>query len=41
MVLAADLPPNTLKRWDQFNGLGREYYATRFRPLLGPGANPA
>jgi predicted amidohydrolase len=29
-----ELPANTLKRWDDFNSLGRDYYATKFRPLL-------
>jgi predicted amidohydrolase len=29
-----DLPANTLKAWDRMNSLGRDYYATTFRPLL-------
>lgn len=31
---AVDLPPKTLQVWDRLNSLGREYYATTFRPLL-------
>jgi predicted amidohydrolase len=36
-----ELPANTLKRWDQFNSLGRDYYATKFRPLLERDSHPA
>jgi predicted amidohydrolase len=31
---AVDLPAKTLQVWDRLNGLGRDYYATTFRPLL-------
>jgi predicted amidohydrolase len=36
-----ELPANTLKAWDHFNSLGRDYYATKFRPLLERDACPA
>ncbi len=36
-----ELPPKTLHRWDLFNDLGRDYYATKFRPLLNPESHPA
>jgi predicted amidohydrolase len=29
-----ELPAKTLQRWDDLNRLGRDYYATKFRPLL-------
>jgi predicted amidohydrolase len=29
-----ELPASTLQAWDQLNALGRDYYATTFRPLL-------
>jgi N-carbamoylputrescine amidase len=29
-----ELPAATLKAWDEMNSLGRDYYATKFRPLL-------
>ena len=31
---AAELPSRTLQVWDHLNSLGRDYYATTFRPLL-------
>jgi predicted amidohydrolase len=31
---AVDLSPKTLQLWDHLNSLGRDYYATTFRPLL-------
>ena len=31
---AVDLPAKTLQVWDRLNGLGRDYYARTFRPLL-------
>jgi hypothetical protein len=31
---AAELPSRTLQVWDHLNGLGRDCYATHFRPLL-------
>ena len=37
----AELPPNTLKTWDDRNRFGQDYYATTFRPLLNREANPA
>jgi hypothetical protein len=36
-----ELPANTLKAWDRFNSLGRDYYATKFRPLLEQDSQPA
>jgi predicted amidohydrolase len=36
-----DLPANTLKAWDHFNSLGRDYYATTFRPLLERDSHPS
>ena len=33
---SVDLPPKTLQVWDHLNSLGRDYYATKFRPLLEP-----
>jgi predicted amidohydrolase len=33
---AVDLPPKTLQVWDHLNSLGRDYYRTKFRPLLEP-----
>jgi hypothetical protein len=33
---AGDLPLKTLQVWDHLNSLGRDYYATTFRPLLNP-----
>jgi hypothetical protein len=38
---AAPLPPKTLQLWDRLNSLGREYYATTFRPLLDRDSNTA
>ena len=38
---AAELPSKTLQVWDRLNSLGRDYYATTFRPLLNREANPA
>jgi hypothetical protein len=38
---AVDLPPKTLQVWDHLNSLGRDYYATTFRPLLDRDAHPA
>jgi predicted amidohydrolase len=29
-----ELPAGTLQAWEHFNRLGRDYYATKFRPLL-------
>jgi N-carbamoylputrescine amidase len=37
----AELPSNTLHRWDHLNSLGRDYYATKFRPLLERDSLPA
>ena len=37
----AELPPNTLKTWDDRNRFGQDYYASTFRPLLNREANPA
>jgi len=37
---AVDLPPKTLQVWDRLNSLGREYYATTFRPLLDRDSHP-
>jgi predicted amidohydrolase len=37
----AALPANTLKAWDHFNAFGRDYYATKFRPLLERNSHPA
>jgi predicted amidohydrolase len=37
---AVDLPAKTLQVWDRLNALGREYYATTFRPLLGRDSRP-
>ena len=37
----AELPPNTLKTWDDRNRFGQDYYATTFRPLLNREASPA
>ena len=37
----AELPPNTLKTWDDRNRFGQDYYVTTFRPLLNRQANPA
>ena len=36
-----ELPANTLKAWDRLNSLGRDYYATKFRPLLERDSHPA
>jgi predicted amidohydrolase len=36
-----ELPANTLQTWDRLNRLGRDYYATQFRPLLERDAHPA
>ena len=38
---AVDLPPKTLQVWDHLNSLGRDYYATKFRPLLERESHPA
>jgi hypothetical protein len=38
---AAELPSRTLQVWDHLNGLGRDYYATHFRPLLDRDSHPA
>ena len=38
---AVDLPPKTLQVWDHLNSLGRDYYATTFRPLLERDSHPA
>ena len=38
---AVDLPPKSLNVWDPLNSLGREYYATTFRPLLDRDSHPA
>jgi len=38
---AVDLPPKTLQIWDHLNRLGREYYATTFRPRLDRDSHPA
>ena len=38
---AVDLPPKTLQVWDHLNSLGRDYYATKFRPLLARESHPA
>src|SRR5262249_32576936 len=38
---AAELPSKTLEVWDRLNGLGRDYYATTFRPLLDRDSPPA
>jgi hypothetical protein len=35
-----ELPATTLQAWDHFNSLGREYYATKFRPLLKRDLHP-
>jgi predicted amidohydrolase len=37
----AELPANTLQAWDHLNSLGRDYYATKFRPLLERDSHPA
>ena len=37
---AVDLPPKTLQLWDRLNSLGREYYATTFRPLVDRDLHP-
>ena len=37
---AVDLPPKTLQVWDHLNSLGRDYYATTFRPLLDRDSHP-
>jgi predicted amidohydrolase len=36
-----ELPANTLQAWDRLNSLGRDYYATTFRPLLEGASHPA
>ena len=36
-----ELPAIVLQRWDQLNSLGRDYYATKFRPLLDRDSHPA
>ena len=35
-----ELPATTLQAWDRLNSLGREYYATKFRPLLERDLHP-
>src|SRR5262249_31360345 len=37
---AVDLPAKTLQAWDRLNALGREYYATTFKPLLDRASRP-
>ena len=36
-----ELPAIVLQRWDHLNSLGRDYYATKFRPLLERESHPA
>src|SRR5262249_32244750 len=36
----AELPSNPLQVWDHLTRLGRDYYATKFRPLLDRDAHP-
>jgi predicted amidohydrolase len=36
-----ELPVNVAQRWDLLNRLGRDYYATKFRPLLERDLQPA
>ena len=36
-----ELPSIVLQRWDLLNSLGRDYYATKFRPLLERDSHPA
>jgi predicted amidohydrolase len=36
-----ELPATTLQTWDHLNSLGRDYYATKFRPLLERASHPA
>ena len=38
---AAELPSKTLQVWDRLNSLGRDYYATTFRPILDRDSRPA
>src|SRR5215469_10104528 len=35
-----ELPANTLQAWEHLNSLGRDYYATKFRPLLERDSHP-
>jgi hypothetical protein len=37
---AAELPSKTLHVWDRLNSLGRDYYATTFRPILDRDSRP-
>jgi predicted amidohydrolase len=38
---AAELPSKMLQVWDRLNSLGRDYYATTFRPILDRDSSPA
>jgi hypothetical protein len=36
-----ELPAQTLQRWEHLNRLGKDYYVTKFRPLLERGVHMA